>query len=156
MYFQAKKKFNTDVDDVKRIFQNVMLSQFYSKNGLRDSTEGKVLPRNRLNNKPNNSISVEESSIMFYSSAKKVEEIISYNNNTKKWEWQAGKDQVLLDKVLKFMGIYVGTNTRRALLGINYDSSYTINDLADGMGAMFDLFDQNRDGVLTRDEFIAI
>ena len=28
------------------------------------------------------------------------------------------------------------------------------NLFEDGMGAMFDLFDQNRDGVLTRDEFI--
>ena len=29
-----------------------------------------------------------------------------------------------------------------------------LNLFEDGMGAMFDLFDQNRDGVLTRDEFI--
>ena len=29
-----------------------------------------------------------------------------------------------------------------------------LNLVEDGMGAMFDLFDQNKDGVLTRDEFI--
>ena len=29
-----------------------------------------------------------------------------------------------------------------------------LNLFEDGMGAMFDLFDQNKDGVLTRDEFI--
>lgn len=136
-YYQSKKKFNTNVDDVKRIFMNAMFAKFYSKNGLRESVEGKILPKNRLKSKPNNTLSVEGNSIMFYSSAKKVEEIISYNEYTGKWEWQAGKNQELLDKLLKFIGIYVGTNTRRALLGINYDSSYSIDDLADGMGAMF-------------------